>query len=274
MHELGAGERLLASPLEVLFERAELPRWSLPIELTRSYGGDLGFDSPRVFANFVSSIDGVVALPGAGESGQVISQNSAADRFVMALLRTAADAVLLGAGTFRKSPRHLWYPEAIYPAGARVFTEARARLGLAPSPRLFLVTASGTLDLAEPALNSACILTTDAGARVLRGHVPATARVEVVGKSRVAMSDVIALLRAEGYRRILTEGGPSLVAELVKERLLDELFLTLSPALYGRFASDERKAVTHGLDLGETRLALLSLRRDGSHLFLRYALNA
>jgi hypothetical protein len=105
-------------PLRVLFEQAGLPRYDLPEPLRAAYGGDLGFANPRLFANFVASVDGVVALPEGGESGHWISQGNEADRFVMGLLRACADAVIVGAGTLRKTPRALWHADAIYPEAA------------------------------------------------------------------------------------------------------------------------------------------------------------
>jgi riboflavin biosynthesis pyrimidine reductase len=71
---------------------------------------------------------------------------------------------------------------------------------------------------------------------------------------------------------MLTEGGPQLFTKLLSEHLVDELFLTLSPTLLGRFARDGRLALTDAMDLARLPLALRSARRDGSHLFLRYAL--
>ena len=64
-----------------------------------------------------------------------------------------------------------------------------------------------------------------------------------------------------------------LVARLIAEDLLDELFLTVSPALFGRYAGDAKKALVDGLDLGRKPLGLSSVRRHGSHLFLRYTLD-
>ena len=60
--------------LELLFERPDLPTSGLPEALVRAYAGELGVSGPRVFANFVASLDGVVALPGPAESGHVVSQ--------------------------------------------------------------------------------------------------------------------------------------------------------------------------------------------------------
>jgi riboflavin biosynthesis pyrimidine reductase len=259
-------------PLELLFEQSSLPSFALPAGLSANYGGTLGFDSPCLFANFVCSVDGVVALPGDIESGQIISGRNSADRFVMGLLRTCADAVLIGAGTFRKGAGHLWHPGRIYPAAAGLFAEARRALGLVAEPQFVLVSASGELDTAQPAIPGALIITTRSGANKLHGRVPASTRVVALGAERIELSAVLDFLHAQGLQRVLTEGGPTLVSELVARRLLDQLFVTSSPSLFGRFAGDQRKSLMDGMDLGGTQLELMSARRHASHLFLRYAL--
>src|SRR5471030_949889 len=101
--------------LERLYERPDLPSFPLPEPLAALYVGELGFPEPRVIANFVASVDWVVALPGNAESGGVISRGSEADHFVMGLLRACAGVVLIGAGTFRKGAGDLWDAESIYP---------------------------------------------------------------------------------------------------------------------------------------------------------------
>jgi riboflavin biosynthesis pyrimidine reductase len=196
-------------PLELLFERRELPQFELPAALTEIYSGSLGFAAPRLFANLVDSLDGVVALPGDVESGQVISGKNAADRFVMGLLRSCADAVLIGAGTFRKSPGHLWFPDRIYPPGAALFAEARDRLGLEKQPTFAVVTRSGDIEVSEPALKDALIFTTRAGEERLRAHLSASTRLVVFEADRVYLSRVLEYLHAEGMQHVLTEGGPS-----------------------------------------------------------------
>src|SRR5438128_1967001 len=91
-------------PLQLLFEREGLPVFDLPEPLQVCYGGPFGLPGQCVYANFVASVDGVVALRTKEESGHIISGGSEADRFVMGVLRACADAVLIGAGTFRKAP--------------------------------------------------------------------------------------------------------------------------------------------------------------------------
>ncbi len=257
-------------PLELLFEREGLHAPGLPPGLAIRYGGDFGIARPRVYANFVSSVDGVVALRDGGESGRVVSGGSEADRFVMGLLRAFADAVVIGAGTFRHASGDLWNADHAYPEAADLFAELRDDLGLPLQPRLVVVTASGEMDLGQPALAGALIVTTRAGDARLRGAVPVGARVAVLDPVRPAT--LMGLLHAEGLRAVLTEGGPSLVGELLRDGVVDELFLTLSPRLFGRTASDGRKSLVEGVDLAGRETELLSVRRDGSHLFLRYAL--
>jgi riboflavin biosynthesis pyrimidine reductase len=221
--------------LEVLFD-------AVPGASVAEYGGNPRWSG--VAANFVESVDGVVALPDAGgESGAVVSGGSRADHFVMGLLRACADAVLIGAGTLRAAPRDLWYADAIFPEAAELY----ARVG-ALRPPLYVVSGSGGVDSAHPALQQ--------GGVVLTGlHTP---------------RQIVDRVRADGHQRILCEGGPGLFAELAAADLVDELFFTLSPRLFGRFAGDGRKSLTDARDLRGTPLQLVSARRHESHLFLRY----
>jgi riboflavin biosynthesis pyrimidine reductase len=261
------------TPLERLFERAGLPAAGLPPALAAIYGGDFGVARPSLYANFVSSIDGVVALGTDAESGKLISGASEPDRFVMGLLRATADAVLIGAGTFRKVSRALWHADSIYPAAGDLFAELRRKLGLRPHPLLVVVSASGDIDPRHPALEDALVVTTPAGEARLRRALPAGARI-VAAEGPVQCRALLDRLRAEGLQAILTEGGPSLVGELYRDGLIDELFLTVSPRLFGRHAGDGRKSLVDGVDLAGALtglgLTLASVRRHESYLFLRY----
>ena len=221
-------------PLEVLLD-------SVAGEPVAEYGGNPRWSG--VAANFVESLDGVVALPDArGESGGTISGGSEADRFIMGLLRACADAVLIGAGTLRAAPGDLWFADSIFPEAAALY----ARVGKL-KPRLYVVSGSGKIDRSHPALREGVLL---------EGlHTP---------------QQILERIYADGHHSILCEGGPGLFAELQSAGLVDELFLTLSPRLFGRFSGDARKALIEARRLDGTPLRLLSARRNGDHLFLRY----
>ena len=266
------------SPLKLLSEVADPAAYSLPHRLARVYSGTLGFESPSVYANFVSSVDGVVALGHEhASSGAIISGGAPADRFVMGLLRACADAVLVGAGTLRGSPGHRWTPEYVYPAAAADFAELRRRLGRAKIPRLVVVTASGVLNGEHPGLLSGTlVLTSDAGAQQLRGRLPGGVVVRSLGGGdRLSVEQVVDAVLSEGHRVVLTEGGPTMIGQLVAAGLLDELFLTLSPVLFGRAPANQRQGVVDAAAFAAEvapRLDLRSVRQHGSYLFLRYAL--
>lgn len=264
--------------LELLHEAPGSPRFELPEELRQRYGGALGFSEPRLVANFVSSIDGVVAAPPLVQSAKLISGENDSDRFVMALLRACADAIVIGSGTLQASPRSLWTPDGPYPGAAGAFAELRRRRHRPAAPALVVLTGTGLIDPAHPALErGALVLTTDGGALRLEGRLPE--RTEVVSLGATPTVDLLAavqLLRERGYKLILSEAGPNLFGGLLAAGLVDELFLTVSPVVVGRADGVTRLGLVEGHDLlpGEgTSARLLSVRRDGAHLFLRYGLS-
>jgi riboflavin biosynthesis pyrimidine reductase len=264
-------------PLARLYEQAGLPAWGLPRELADVYGGDLGFPELCVYANFVASLDGVTALgPEDPSSGSVISGEDPADRFVMGLLRACADVVLIGAGTLRATPGHVWTPGYICPEAALGYAALRRNLGRGGDPQLAVVTARGDVPAAHPAVQlGALILTTTAGARRLKGRLPPEAAIIDLGEQPTLRSaELLAPLRALGGDAVLTEGGPRLLGRLVADDLLDELFLTVSPVLAGR-AETSRPGLVAAQELLPARAEqaeLISARHCRSYLFLRYRL--
>jgi len=138
------------------------------------YGGPLGFWEPRLVANFVQTIDGVVAIPELERSNALVAGGSEGDRFVMGLLRSCADVVLIGARTLLASPQGTWRADRVYPPGADAFAELRRRRGGGERPAVAILTAGGSLDPAHPLLaDGALVLTTERHAAELRTAVPA-----------------------------------------------------------------------------------------------------
>jgi riboflavin biosynthesis pyrimidine reductase len=233
--------------MNLLYQRPGLPAYGLVPELARLYGGDLGFAERGVYANFVASVDGVVALPVQEESGAIISKSNDADHFVMGLLRACAGTVLIGAGTFRKGEGQIWDAESIYPGQAAAFAGLRKQLGLAPRPRFAVLSASGNVDRSQPAMRGDAVVLSSKGT-------------------------TLAALLETLPQPVLCEGGPTLIGQLIAANLLNELFLTRSPNLFGRQRGDDRKALVEGELLSAIPLQLLSLRQSDSYLFLRYGL--
>ena len=176
----------------VLAEDEDLPRWDVPDQLAELYGGAIGLDEPCVVANFVESLDGVVAVPRLPRSHAVIGDESEADRFVLALMRACADAVVVGSGTLLASPKGTWRIDRAYPPAAEALAELRARRGRSEQPLVVAVTTGASLDPAHPVLESgALVLTTEGAAARLRAALPGAAEVVAVNDG-----DTVDLARA------------------------------------------------------------------------------
>jgi riboflavin biosynthesis pyrimidine reductase len=178
------------APLEVLFDRSRGVRAPLPRPLARVYGPlrlPRRSGPPYVIGNFASTLDGVVSLgvPGAASGGEITGFEPH-DRLLMGLLRAMADAVVIGAGTLRAVPRHVWTAEHVFPPMADEYVRLRRQLGKPPSPLNVVVTAEGRLDLERPVFASGkvpvLIVTTTRGAgRLTSADLLPTVRLAVAG---------------------------------------------------------------------------------------------
>ena len=213
-----------------------------------AYPDDLG--APYVRVNFVASADGAMAV--AGRSGGL---GSPVDRRVFLLLRELADVLLVGAGTVRMEDyRGARRPTrgTDTPPPIAVITGSA---GLAPDSRLFT-------DTRVPPI----ILTLASAPKGRRDRL-AAAGGDVVVLDRLTPDLVLAELARRGLHRVLCEGGPTLLGELVAADAVDELCLTVAPLLIGGTAG----RIAAGPDGTHHRpLALIGALHEDDVLLLRY----
>jgi riboflavin biosynthesis pyrimidine reductase len=219
-------------------------------------------DKTWVRANFITSIDG-----GATAEGKTGPMAGPGDRLIFFLLRELADVIVVGAGTVRVEG----YSGAHAGVAERQRRQAR---GQSEVPQLAIVTNSGRLERDLGVFTRTevppLVLTCTATAGETRRHLGDLAEVIDCSGSDPAKIDegaLLALLRARGLRRILTEGGPMLLGSFMQRDMLDELCLTIAPYVVGglarRIATGPGQALTR-MDCSHV------LTDDAGYLYTRY----
>jgi riboflavin biosynthesis pyrimidine reductase len=230
-----------------------------------SFADRAGAERPHLLLNMVSTLDGRATLD--GRSGPI---GNRADRELFHGLRTAVDAVLVGAGTARAEH----YRRLIRDVSGRALRRGR---GLVEEPLACIV--SGRLALSGediPLLNDpaahVAILTASNESLPRLGAQIEYVRAERDG--RLDLAGALAQLHERfGVRTLLGEGGPHLNAQLLAAGLVDELFLSLAPLLAGGGEGGEALRILAGAELSPpVHAELLGVLESESHLFLRYGL--
>jgi 5-amino-6-(5-phosphoribosylamino)uracil reductase len=189
-----------------------------------------------------------------------------ADLRVFRALRALSDGIMVGAGTIRTGRVGPHRPTA----------ELRARreaLGKPPTAPVIVVSRSLRLDwshrLFTPEISPTIVVTSAAGAAAGWPGGRGPVRLIVAGETEVDLAEAVRLLRTEvGLRHLLCEGGPILATSMIAQNLVDELCLTIAPALIG-----SRHHTPLLADLkSRVDLALVGLYEEDGTLFLRYQL--
>lgn len=242
--------------------RALLPEPRPDVDLHQHYARHW-LDRGGVRANFVSSVDGAVAVAGLSRGLQTPGDNR-----VFAVLRDLADVILVGAGTARLEGY------AVVALSARRRT-IREQHGLTPDLPTAVVSRSLQVDPAGPLFAEGgprtIVLTSAAADPAMRAQLQSRADVVICGDDVVDLGAARAALADRGLTRVLCEGGPTLFADLAAAALVEELCLTLSPLLAGPGAGRITSGASWPLDrVGRSALSLDALLEEDGALFCRY----
>lgn len=174
-----------------------------------------------VRANMIYSADGAAAF--GGRTGPLSSET---DRELLRILRGFADVVLVGAATARTEN---YGPVQLSDAQHAT----RRRCGRFKPPPVAVISRTGELptrlvsDASQPPL---LITSAETAARHDRTG-DQRCGVLVAGERSVDVVTAVALLRHHGLSRVLCEGGPTLLDELVGADAVQEVCVTLAPKL-------------------------------------------
>jgi 5-amino-6-(5-phosphoribosylamino)uracil reductase len=205
--------------------------------------------------NMVLSLDGSYV----GTSGSSRDLSSPEDLTVLLLLRALSDVVLVGAKTalgekyqYRSIRPELKFIRSSNPP----FCIVSQSLDLPSSAPIFA-------DQTHPPF----IITAHQDSPRWQENLSRLAQhanVHVVPKASLSGKTIRTALTELGFNKIVCEGGPTLIATLLADAIVDELNLTISPNIVGSAAAAPA--------LGELpkTLALGALAKAGSHIFTRY----
>jgi riboflavin biosynthesis pyrimidine reductase len=208
------------------------PTKALTATTAYAHFDDVPDDRPWVTLSMVTSVDGAISVNSLSSG-----LGSPMDQAVFSALRARSDVLLVGAGTART--------ESYRPVRR-------------DGQRLAIVSASGTFPADQPVFTDAqTVIVAPLDGAALPGTV------ERFGLGTVDLTAAIAGLRA---RRILAEGGPRLNGQLLALGLVDEICLTLSPAVV---AGDASRLAFNAHERFQHLQLVHVLHADG-FLFLRY----
>jgi len=180
--------------------------------------------------------------------------------------RERADAVLVGGGSVRAEDMMLVVP-------ARLASKRQAR-GRSAQP--WSCVASTACDFPPSArwlkTSGPKVVFTSAQAPPARVRRLERAGVQVLrlGRRKADLSKALAWLCRQGIGRLQCEGGGGLLYPLLEAGLIDEILLTLCPAITGARGAASL-ADGPGFPRGALpRFRLVSVTRKGDELFLRY----
>jgi 5-amino-6-(5-phosphoribosylamino)uracil reductase len=217
---------------------------------------------PYVLLSVAMSVDG--CIDDATDTRLILSNDADLDR--VDEVRAGSDAILVGAGTIRRDN-----PALLVRSSAR--RSGRVARGLPASPARVTLTASGDLDPAARFFTAGesarLIYVPDAQQDRIQGQLGGlpTPGLRVIGAGDpLSLRSVLADLADRGVRRLMVEGGGTVLAQFLAEGLADELNLVVAPV----FVGDPAAPRLLGSGGPGRRMHLAEARLIGDVVLLRY----
>lgn len=222
---------------------------------------------PYTILNMISSLDGKAVF---GEPGSTWRLGSATDHALFKQLRRCCDGVLAGAGVMAAD-------DPPYPMPDEVERQLRLARGLRPDPLWIIVSGcaslSPTLRVFQGGAENVLVIVARSAPPENLQALAGKARLLTYEDPELDWLEIGQRLRSEyEIQRLYAIGGPTLNASMLEARVLDELFLTLSPKIQGA-SGMATMFEGQGFPAGQwPQATLLSVFGERDELFLRYGL--
>lgn len=205
----------------------------------RRLAAELG--RPLVYANFVTSLDGRIAVPGPTGSGQVVPKQVANSRDWRLFQELAVQAdVVISSGRYLRDYASGHAQEILRVYDDPQFADLadwRVQHGLSPQPDIAVISASLDFPVPEALLaggRRVVIFTTEqADPRRVQELEAQAGQVIAAGEQTVTGDRLVQAMAELGYRAIYSASGPKVLHLLLAAGMLDRLYLTLAHRLLG-----------------------------------------
>lgn len=221
---------------------------------------------PYLYANNVMTLDGKVKVIASDAYWPI---GSDVDYQLFIQLRVYADAIIQGKNTALQ-----FGAITIENIHKNPFLEKRKQKGKTTKPLYVIVCNQPgkefeTLLQNEYGYKPVLVTTETATVSPLLAKIVAVVR---FGKETVDIRKLAAYLHEHGQQHVSLEGGPTLLGSFLKENLVDELFVTIAPKLFGNERGKTLTMVEGTVFLPEEikKVQLLSVETANNEIFLRY----
>ena len=215
----------------------------------------MGRFRPHVIFSAATTLDGKIATR-TGDS----KLSSKSDKNRVHKLRSKVDAILIGKNTAKLDDPLLSAHNAKKKNPIRIILDSDATIHansriLRTSSKIPTIIAVGQM----------------ASKKNLRRLKKFPVQVIICGKQRINIKKLIGLLGKQGIKKILVEGGGEANWSFVKENLVDEVIITITPYLVGGITAT---TLVDGYGFStiakSTKLKLKSTRRSNNEIILHY----
>lgn len=221
---------------------------------------------PFFYTNFVSTIDGKVQVKTSQQTAYW-PIGSKTDYQTLIQLRSYADVLIYGKNSALSFNHGQNFAK-------EEFKEQRRKNNRNPNLLYFIICRTLTKDdllvlMSPHDANTFFVMPENAQ---VDKEIEEKFKIVRIGNEAVDIQKLALWLQEQNYKHILVEGGPTLLGEFLEEDLMDEVFLTISPKIFGNETGKTLSLVEGRLFPPDKikNFELLLVKQVENEVFLRY----